>query len=169
MRVVMENLTGVALAAALALVVGAGEAQAAPFRIVSDGPDSVWVLDAASGELTWCRATAPTGPKVLDVFGESAQQRPQATYRSQPDCSEVLAAATDERAVRARSYFAQGVDRRIGGFGDGYRDGDYAGFGPSYRGYGTYGSTSYFGDYSLDTSGGQINIVRPRYVDITVN
>jgi hypothetical protein len=105
---------------------------------------------------------------VLDVFGDRAQQRPQTTYRSQPDCSEVLA-ATAERAVRARSYFAQGVDRRIGGVGDGYRDGDYAGFGRSYRGYGTYGSTSYFGDYGLDTSGGQINIVRPRYVDITVN
>ena len=50
---VMQKLAGagssVALAAAVLGGLAAGEAWGAPFSIVSDGQDKVWVLDAASG------------------------------------------------------------------------------------------------------------------------
>ena len=53
----------------------AGGAAAAPFSIVSDGQDKVWVLDAASGELTFCQQYAPSGPKVIDMIGSEGQAR----------------------------------------------------------------------------------------------
>ena len=157
MRRIMQNLAGAVLVTAAAAL-AAGAAGAAPYRIVSDGPESVWVLDAASGELVWCQVRAPSGPKVLDLFGDVAEARPPTPRRALPECSGVLAAAeSDSRAERARARFAYGADRRIGGYGEGYR-------------YGAEGDlTPYLGDYSLEAAGGQITIVRPRYVDITVN
>ena len=111
MRKVMENLTG-AMAAA---VVAVGAAEAGPFRVVSDGPESVWVLDAGSGELVWCRTRAPSGPKVVDVFGADAQAREATPRRDVPTCS-VAQAGTEEdpRAVRARAMLGYGGDAGYG-------------------------------------------------------
>ena len=147
MRKVMERLVGVAAAV---LVVGA--AQAGPFRVVSDGPESVWVLDAGSGELVWCRLRTPSGPKVVDVFGADAQAREATPRRSEPDCSVAQAGAEeDPRVVRARAMLGYGTDAEYGYFGD-------------------YDAERSYGGYAIpfDGSDGAINIVRPRYVDIYV-
>jgi hypothetical protein len=135
------------LAAMVALLAGA--AQAAPFRVVTDGPESVWVLDAGSGELVWCRLRAPSGPKVVDVFGAEAQAREATPRRRVPECSVAQAGeAEDPRAVRA--MLGYGGDAGYGDFG-GYGDRSYGGYA-----------------IPLDGSDGTINIVRPRYVDIYV-
>jgi hypothetical protein len=143
----VENLAGVALA-----VLAAGAVEAAPFRVVSDGPESVWVLDAGSGELVWCRLRAPSGPKVVDVFGAEAQAREATPRRSEPDCSVAQAGADeDPRVVRARAMLGYGTDAEYGYFGD-------------------YDAERSYGGYAIpfDGSDGAINIVRPRYVDIYV-
>ena len=148
MSKVMENLTGIAVAAMVAL--GATGAAAAPFRVVSDAPDSVWVLDAGSGELTWCRQVVPGGPKIVDVFGDEAQARDATPRRGVPTCSVVQAGeADDPRVVRARAMFGPGY-----GNDGAFRDRDAAmayGFG---------------GGYQLDASDGTVNVIRPRYVGI---
>jgi hypothetical protein len=135
----MRKLAGSVLAA----VVAAGAAEAAPFRVVSDGPESVWVLDAGSGELVWCRTRAPSGPKVVDVFGAEAQAREATPRRALPVCSVARAGEAEEpQAVRA-----------LLGYGD--------------SGYGYLGNHDAEAGYALPgLDEGTINIVRPRYVDI---
>lgn len=59
----------VAVALVLSVTGAVGGAGAAPFALVSDGRDGVWVLDAAGGAVSWCRLVAPAGPKMIDVFG----------------------------------------------------------------------------------------------------
>jgi hypothetical protein len=95
----VEKLAG--LTAALALA--AGVAQAAPYRIVTDEPGSAWVLDAGSGALTRCTTRTATGAKVLDVFGESAEPRPQTARRGPTECREVRAAEVDPLEHRLRA------------------------------------------------------------------
>jgi hypothetical protein len=142
----MRNLVGSALAA----IVVAGAAEAEPFRVVSDAPESVWVLDAASGELVWCRLRAPSGPKVVDVFGAEAQARETTPRRRVPDCSVAQAGETEDPRV-VRAMLGYGGDAGYGYFGD-------------------YDAERSYGGYAipLDGSEGTINIVRPRYVDIYV-
>jgi hypothetical protein len=136
------------LAAIVALLAGA--AQAGPFRVVSDGPESVWVLDAGSGELVWCRLRAPSGPKVVDVFGAEAQARAATPRRRLPECSVAQAGeGEDPGVVRARALL--GGDAGYGYSGDYDAERSYAGYA-----------------IPLDGSDGTINIVRPRYVDIYV-
>jgi hypothetical protein len=161
----MENLAGVAVAALLAATAGA--AQAAPFRIVSDGPDSVWVLDTASGELDWCRLKAVSGPKVLDVFGESAQPREATPRRGLPACEPVLAGdQSDPRYARAAALF---------GYGGGLFYGSSGTYGDLYgAGTGTYGDlynarTGTYADLYGVGGSQQINIVGPGYFDIDID
>jgi hypothetical protein len=88
-RDVMVQVRRAALAVALgSLALGA---QAAPFSIITDGPDSVWVLDAASGALDWCRLEPQAGPKVIDVFGFEATQRLGTPRTPKPECAEARA------------------------------------------------------------------------------
>jgi hypothetical protein len=94
-----RKLAGMALALGLA----AGAAQAAPFRIVTDEPGSVWVLDADSGALTRCVSRAAAGAKVLDVFGAGGEARPQTAHAGRTVCTEVRAAAFDPREHRLRA------------------------------------------------------------------
>ena len=79
----LQKLTG----AAAALTLAAGVAQAAPFRIVTDEPGSVWVLDAGSGALTRCTTRAAVGAKVVDVFGASGEARPQTAHLGRTECT----------------------------------------------------------------------------------
>lgn len=153
----MENLAGVAVAAVLTLTGGA--AQAAPFRIVSDGPDSVWVLDTASGELTWCRQRSVSGPKVLDVFGSSVETREQTPRRGRPACSEVVAGTEDPRFARAAALFGYSTS---GTYGDLYpaETGTYADL---------YGDGLYGGGDGYARGGRVINIVGPGYFDIDID
>jgi hypothetical protein len=127
--------------AALAPVQGA----AGPFRIVTDGPESVWVLDAGSGKVTWCRLAAAAGPKVLDVFGNERQVRPETPRRAKPVCSVALRPEPGgEGSVRLGRF----------GFGSDYDMLD------GYGGYGGYGVDP------VDISDGQVLIVRPKRVNI---
>ena len=121
----LQRLTG--LAAALTLA--AGVAQAAPFRIVTDEPGSAWVLDAGSGALTRCTTRTAVGAKVLDVFGDGAEARPQTAHMGRTQCREVRAAEIDpgerrlKAILRARTgTFADfyGVPRYGSGYGTGY-------------------------------------------------
>ena len=147
MKKVMETLAGVALAAGLAAG-AADEGRAAPFRIVTDGPDSVWVLDAGSGALTSCRLTSPSGPKIVDVFGDAAQTRDATRLRALPKCEAALAGAPeDARLARARAMLGDYGDASYGFFGDSdLRAGTWLG--------------------GLDQG---IAIVEPRYVDVYVH
>lgn len=132
------------------VALSAGAAQAGPFRVVSDGPESAWVLDAGSGELVWCRLRAPSGPKVVDVFGARAQVRAATPLRRLPECSVARAGkAGNPGLVRARAML-----------------GGEAGYGYS----GDYDAARSYGGHAipLDGADGTINIVRPRYVDIYV-
>ena len=169
---VMENLTGVAVVAVLAL--GAAEGRAAPFRFVSDGPESVWVLDAASGALSWCRGRAASGPKVIDVFGVDAQAREAQPRASEPYCS--LAPGTMSAEARTLAAAGASVHGLFTGASRGSatapaatamaamawaRDGRCA---PGSR------STSAIGDIGLyDGARNQINILRPENVDIDID
>ena len=76
-------------AAWLAIVLAAGAAQAQPFQIVSDGTDGVWMLDEASGEVSWCRLVTPPGAKLIDVFGADAQVREARERPARPECEVV--------------------------------------------------------------------------------
>ncbi len=168
---VMENLTGVAVVAVLAL--GAAEGRAAPFRFVSDGPESVWVLDAASGALSWCRGRAASGPKVIDVFGFDAQAREAQPRASEPYCS--LAPGT--MSAEARTLAAAGasvhglftgVFPRIG-YGGGYGDGGY-GMGSGWAMRAGLALDVGYGDIGLyDGARNQINILQPENVDIDID
>jgi hypothetical protein len=116
MSTVMENLARSGVVAA-ALALGAGAGTAAPFQMVTDGPESVWTLDTASGELTWCKTRTPTGPKVLDVFGESAEPRPQTPRQSVTSCKVARGPETaNPRYARIMRLFDGGYDG-YGGFG----------------------------------------------------
>ncbi len=61
---VLQKRAGVAV---LAIMLGAGTGWAAPYSLVTDGPDRAWVLNEGSGEVKLCRATPTSGPKVIDV------------------------------------------------------------------------------------------------------
>lgn len=147
MSKVMENLAGMkpALALAAVLVFGAAsQAPAAQFRIAPDGEAGVWVLETSTGALALCRAEAPSGPKVIDVFGGEGMARPERAYRPVPECDLVAQGRVPAPAMAARlvpSAFAEGA----------YGDID------AVRGYGLIG---------FDGPEGSVNILRPRYVDI---
>jgi hypothetical protein len=153
MTEVVENPTGrwrLGLAAVLGLAALApGGAAAGPFRIVTDGPESVWVLDAGSGELTWCRLVAPSGPEVLDVAGADVQARPATPRRSRPLCSVALRPAPSDDRGRILDLF-------------GYSSADEAGYGSD--GYGSDG----YGIDAVDISDRRVLIVRPRRIDINL-
>ena len=100
----LQRLTG--LAAALTLA--AGVAGAAPFRIVTDEPGSAWVLDAGSGALTRCTTRTAVGAKVLDVFGDGAEARPQTAHMGRTQC---------RGSARPRSIRARGASGRSSGRG----------------------------------------------------
>ena len=76
-------------AAWLAIVLAAGAAQAQPFQIVSDGTDGVWMLDEASGEVSWCRLVTRPGAKLIDVFGADVQVREARERPARPECEVV--------------------------------------------------------------------------------
>jgi hypothetical protein len=95
----LQKLTAMAVALGLA----AGAAQSAPFRMVTDEPGSVWLLDAGSGALARCVARAPAGAKVLDVFGATAEARPQTVHTGRTVCREVREAQVDPREHRLRA------------------------------------------------------------------
>ncbi|HRO12306.1 hypothetical protein [Amaricoccus sp.] len=111
----LEKLAGMAMALALA----GGAAEAAPYSIVADEPGSAWVLDVASGALTRCVTRAAAAPKVLDVFGDSAEVRPQTARAGRTDCREVRSAAIDPRVHRLAAIFRA----RTGTLADLYRSG----------------------------------------------
>ena len=90
----MKKLTTITMALALA---------AAPFRVVTDAPGSVFVLDADSGALTHCATRTPGGAKVLDMAGDMVEARPQAAHPGQLVCTEVRQAAFDPREHRLRA------------------------------------------------------------------
>ncbi len=114
---VMENLA----AAGLVAVLAAGSAQAAPFEVVTDGPDSVWVLNGRTGKLTSCRTVPGIGPKVIDVFGSDVQVRPTTPRRATPDCTVALAGnSATPRAVTAYGVSGYGPLSAYGGRTFGY-------------------------------------------------
>jgi hypothetical protein len=103
--------TCLATAAGLvALALGAApEAWAQGFRMVSDGPESVWVLDAETGAVTWCRLERPAGPKVIDVIGSSTETRARREGVASPECSTALGPQrVPER--RLAGFEADGLD-----------------------------------------------------------
>jgi hypothetical protein len=133
---------GLGLAALAVAALAPVQGTAGPFRILTDGPESVWVLDAGSGKVTWCRPAAPAGPKVLDVFGNETQLRPETPRRAKPVCSVALRPEPDGEG-----------SARLGRFGYGS---DYG----MLDGYGGYGVDA------VDVSDGQVLIVRPKRVNI---
>jgi hypothetical protein len=165
---VMHKLAGAVLAIG---ALGAG-AEAAPFRIVSDGPGSVWVLDAGSGALDWCRTRAPSGPKVIDVFGAEAVAREAVPRRSEPVCSTapgtlsaeartLAAAGAAMRGATAGYLWRAGYGSAIswGGYGGGY-GGGYDGFGGGAVAAGVFGG--------IGSVEGFINILGSDDIDIKV-
>ena len=120
-----------------------GDAGAAPFRMVTDGPESVWVLDAGSGRLTWCRLVTPSGPKVLDVIGPDVQARPETPRRQRPACS-----------VALRPEGSDDPGLGLGRFGYGFGAG--------------YGVMDGYGYGAVDISDGQVLIVRPKRININL-
>jgi hypothetical protein len=174
---VMENLTGVAVVAVMAMgALGAAEGRAAPFRFVSDGPESVWVLDAASGALNWCRGRAASGPKVIDVFGFDVQAREAQPRASEPYCS--LAPGTmsaEARTLAAAGASVHGLFPAFGarvGYGGGYGAGGYGagGYGSGWRMDSGLALDVGYGDIGLHDGGKtQINILQPENVDIDID
>jgi hypothetical protein len=169
MREGMEKLTGRAAAAALAFML-AGAAEAAPFRMVSDGPESVWVLDEGSGALNWCRPRAASGPKVIDVFGFGGEAREAAPRSGEPACT--LAPGTmspEARTLAAAGTSVHGMlGRMVWGPVPGLWD---AGWSARLRfGYGAAQGYGAAGGYGMTGSGGGvINIFGPEDVDIYVD
>lgn len=164
MREVVERLTGGAAVAALAVMLAAAGAEAAPFRVVSDGPESVWVLDEASGALSWCRPVAASGPKVIDVFGFGGEAREGIARSGAPTCT--LAPGTMSPEARTLAAAGTSVHGMLGGVG--WRPGlglwD-AGWSARLRfGYGAAGAYGGTG-----APGGGINIFKPDDVDIYVD
>ena len=78
--------------------------------------------------MTWCRQVAPSGPKVIDVFGADAQVRPEKEYSARPDCSVAMQAGMPDGDVpgfAAGGYggaagYGVGGGYGIGGYGAGY-------------------------------------------------
>jgi hypothetical protein len=79
------------LALAMVLGVTAGGAAAAPFQIELGAEGSVWVLDAASGALDWCRLEPKAGPKVVDVDAFGAEARSGISRAAEPECIAAMA------------------------------------------------------------------------------
>ena len=121
----MRKLTTITMALALA----AGAAAAAPFRVVTDAPGSVFVLDADSGALTHCTTRTPGAAKVLDMAGDIVEARPQAAQPGQFVCTEVRQAAFDPREHRLRAI----LRARTGTLADLYGVPDRGGYGGAYR------------------------------------
>jgi hypothetical protein len=131
--------------AALAPVQGG----AAPFRIVTDAANSVWVLDAGSGELTWCQVKAPAGPRVIDMFGPNSQVRDVPARPSVADCAVAWRPTPSEDGTVRLSRF---------GYGSGYGYGMPGGYGAGYG----------YGAGAVDISDGQVLIVRPKRININL-
>ncbi len=96
----LQKLAAVAVATALAAMATGTGAQAGPWQVASDAPGSAFLLDAGTGELLRCAPRAPSGAKVLDVFGASGEVRPQAAHAGEIRCTLVRAAPEDPRAHR---------------------------------------------------------------------
>ena len=111
-----------AIAAMLAGAMLPGAGRAAPFKVVTDAPESVWVLDEELGTLTWCRTAMATGPKVVDVFGADAQARPEKAYPSQPDCTRRAGGRAPDGGVPGFAAGGYGgmAGYGMGGYGAGY-------------------------------------------------
>ncbi|HET9070121.1 MAG TPA: hypothetical protein VFN28_15885 [Amaricoccus sp.] len=92
----LKTLTALATAAALAGLA----AEAAPWQVAPDAPGSAFLIDTASGALVHCAPSAPTGAKILDVFGATGEARPQAAHAGEFRCTAVRAAPEDPRAHR---------------------------------------------------------------------
>jgi len=84
---VRQNPAMIAAILATGLVVGAAEAQ--PLQMVSDGAGGAWVLDEASGAVSWCGLVMPSGAKLIDVFGADSQVREAPPRTARPQCEQV--------------------------------------------------------------------------------
>ena len=112
-------------AAWLAIVLAAGAAQAQPFQIVSDGTDGVWMLDEASGEVSWCRLVTRPGAKLIDVFGADVQVREARERPARPECEVVRGPSATSGGVpstcwpssRTRALWRRRVRALVGGHG----------------------------------------------------
>jgi hypothetical protein len=76
-------------AVALGLMLAAGAAGAQQYQMVSDGSDGVWVLEAESGAVSWCRLATAPGAKVVAVFGADVHVRETPARPALPACEEV--------------------------------------------------------------------------------
>ena len=56
---------------------------------VSDGAGGAWVLDEASGAVSWCGLVMPSGAKLIDVFGADSQVREAPPRTARPACEQV--------------------------------------------------------------------------------
>lgn len=83
---VMQKLAGAWAGVAL-LSLGAA-AQAAPFQMATDAQERVWVLDAATGAVSYCQPVAAAGPKVIDLTGGVPETREAPARAASPVCVE---------------------------------------------------------------------------------
>lgn len=91
---VMQKLAG-ALASVAVLAVGSA-AGAAPFQMATDTQDRAWVLDAATGALSFCQPATTAGPKVIDLIDGMPQAREAPARAVRPVCVEALGPAPAE-------------------------------------------------------------------------
>ena len=88
---VRQNPAMIAVMLATGLAAGAsvGAAEAQPLQMVSDGAGGAWVLDEASGAVSWCGLVMPSGAKLIDVFGADSQVREAPPRTARPECEQV--------------------------------------------------------------------------------
>jgi hypothetical protein len=128
MGVTMVRQNPTMAAALLAAALAGAPAAAQPFQLASDGSDGVWVLDEASGALSWCRPVTPQGAKLVDVFGADAQVREAPARPAEPRCeqvrgpsatggllpAELLALFEDDNDAEYAPWWGQTRDRWLG-------------------------------------------------------
>ena len=155
----MENL---AAGVAVVLALGAAEGRAAPYSMVSDGPDRVWVVDTGSGGLSACRMYAAPGPKVIDVFGGTGTVREAAPRTPEPYCEPVRGAGGYGSATPRQNYTGYTMYAPMEGVSTGYYPNGVLPGGGYLSGGFPYTFRRWGG------GGGNVVVVRPDYVNINV-
>jgi hypothetical protein len=97
---------------AVVMTAAAAGAMAAPFSLLREGEDKAWVVDGAGGTVAFCELVEKRGPKVIDVFGNEGQPRPDRERGAEPVCTDVLDSGDGFDAGRV-SVFAVPAFRQI--------------------------------------------------------
>jgi hypothetical protein len=159
----MENL---AAGVAVALALGAAEGRAAPYSMVSDGADQVWVLNGRSGEVSLCRSYAAPGPKVVDVLNGQGQAREAAPRTPATVCETAYrparGSATPRQNYTGYTMYAPMSGLSTAAYAGGGVPGGPLGLGFPY----TFARPSLYGGGYGSLPGAKVVLIRPETVNI---